>query len=116
MKKIVVLLIFSLAINSSLFAQKNLDKKVNSYVETVESKTTLTSKEKETITAFKKTHLMAIAEISKNYEKGSSELKEKRRESNKQFSKSLTEAFGKQRAKEIVSASKKNKKNKKKKK
>lgn len=114
MKKVILFLVFSVVISSSLFAQKNQDKKVNAYVEAVESKTTLTSKEKETIIALKTVHVKATSEINEKYEKGSEELKEKRRESNKEFSKSLTKAFGKQRAKEIMNASKKKKKNKKK--
>jgi len=120
MKKLIILLVFSLAINSSIFAQKSqeqkIERKVLAYIEAVESKTTITSEEKETITVLKKEHLNAIAEIGEKYEKGSDDLKAKRKESNKKYSKALSKAFGKERAKEIISASKKNKKNKKKKK
>ncbi|MEO9570717.1 MAG: hypothetical protein ABJH82_01230 [Polaribacter sp.] len=114
MRKLVILLVFTLTMSSSLFAQKNIDKKVNAYVETIESKIQLSSKEKETLKTLKVAHMKATSEISKNYEKGTPELKEKRKENNKKFTKALTEAFGKEKAKEITSASKKKKKKKKK--
>ena len=116
MKKTIVLLVFSIAMCSSLFAQKNADKKidqkVSAYVEAVESKLTLTSEEKETLITIKEAQVKASFEINAKYEKGSEELKEKRKESNKEFSKSLNKAFGKDRAKEIKLASRKNKKKK----
>ncbi|WP_055444443.1 hypothetical protein [Lacinutrix himadriensis] len=108
MKKAILLLVFSLAVFSSSFAQK-AEKKVNAYIEAVESKTTLTSQEKETLIALKTKHVEATSEISQNYEKGSEELKAKRKESNKAFSQALKDAFGKERAQEIKAASKKEK-------
>ncbi|MEH1006471.1 hypothetical protein VDP25_01915 [Winogradskyella sp. ECml5-4] len=117
MKKTILFVVFSIAMCTSLFAQKNVDKKVNAYVEAVESKITLTSEEKATLITLKEAHVKAVSEVNEKYEKGSEELKAKRKESNKEFSKSLNKAFGKERAKEIKNASKKNKsKNKKKKK
>ncbi|MBU2939824.1 hypothetical protein KO494_09760 [Lacinutrix sp. C3R15] len=115
MKKAILLFVFSLAVFSSSFAQK-AEKKVNAYIEAVESKTTLTSAEKETLITLKTAHINAISEINANYEKGSEELKARRKESNKEFSKSLNKAFGKDRAKEIKAASRKDKSKKKKKK
>jgi len=108
MKKVILLFVFSLAVCSSSFAQK-IEKKVNAYITAVESKTTLTSQEKETLITLKTKHAEAIADISANYEKGSDELKAKRKESNKAFSQGLKDAFGKERAQEIKSASKKEK-------
>ena len=119
MKKTIVLLVFSIAMCSSLFAQKNsdkkIDKRVNSYLETVESKITLSDEEKNTLITLRKAHAIAFYEIKEKYEQGSAENKEKRRENNREFSKSLNKAFGKARAKEIINASRKNKGNKKKK-
>jgi len=115
MKKVLLFLIFTVTMSGSLFAQKNLDKKVDAYVETVASKVQLSSKEKETLKTLKVVHMKAALEISKKYEKGTPGLKEGRKESNKQFSKALIEAFGKERALEIKKASKKNKNKKKKK-
>jgi hypothetical protein len=113
MKKVILFLAFTVAMSSSLFAQKNLDKKVDAYVETVASKIALSSKEKETLKTLKVVHMKATLVINKKYEKGTSELKEGRKESNKKFSKALIEAFGKERALEIKKASKKKKKKKK---
>ena len=119
MKKTILLLVFSIALSSSVFAQKNsgakIDKRVNAYIETVESKITLTDKEKATLISLRKAHATSLYEINEKYEKGSEELKEQRKLNNKEFSSSLTKAFGKERAKEIKNASKKNKNKKKKK-
>lgn len=119
MKNIILFLVFSISISSSLFAQKNannkLQKRTDAYVQAVEGKITLTSEEKEKIISLKKEHLTSFFKISTDY-KGKPELKEKRKEANKQFSAALNEAFGKERAKEIINASKKNNKKKKKKK
>ncbi|REE08740.1 hypothetical protein DFQ09_106207 [Winogradskyella pacifica] len=115
MKRTILLLVFTIALTSSLFAQKNTDKKVNAYIETVESKITLTDEEKATLITLKTAHANAVSEINGKYEKGSEELKAKRKENNKEFSKGLNSAFGKERAKEIKAASKKNKAKKKKK-
>ncbi|WP_298946197.1 hypothetical protein [uncultured Polaribacter sp.] len=117
MKKIILFLVFTISISGTLFAQKNIDKKVNAFVKTIESKTTLTSKEKTKILELKKEHLISIAQVTKDF-KGKPEFKEKRKESNKKFSAALVEAFGKERAKEVMKAAKKKKgkKNKKKKK
>jgi hypothetical protein len=113
MKKTILLFVFSIAMCSSLFAQENSNKKiaerVNSYIETIESKITLTDEEKKTIVTLKEAHAVAFMEIKEKYEKGSEEQKEKRKENNKEFSKSLNKALGKDRAKEIISAAKKNK-------
>ena len=75
---------------------------------------TLTAQEKTKILALKKEHMISFAEITKKF-KGKPEFKEKRKASNKKFSKALTEAFGKERALEISKAAKKDKKKKKKK-
>ena len=118
MKKSILLLVFSIVMSSSLFAQKNMDakvdKKVNTYIERVESKITLTSEEKETLTTLIITHTKASFETNKNFEKGSEELKAKRKENNQKYGKSLNKAFGKERAKEIRIAGKNNKGKKKK--
>lgn len=111
MKKIILFLVFTVSISGTLFAQKNIDKKVNAYVKTIESKTTLTAEEKTKILELKKEHLISIAQVTKDF-KGKPEFKEKRKESNKKFSAALVEAFGKERAKEIKVASKKKKKKK----
>ena len=117
-KTILLLVVFSIAISSSVFAQKKsdqkIDKKVNAYIERVESKLTLTNEEKETLTALNEAHVKATLEINEKYEKGSEELKAKRKENNKTYGKSLKDAFGSERAKEIKNAARKNKKNKKK--
>lgn len=117
MKKVILFLVFSIAMSSSIFAQKKMDKKIqqrtDSYIEAVESKITLSSEEKAKIIVLKKEHLKTVFQISADY-KGKPELKEKRKESNKMFNKSITKAFGKERAKEIINASKKVKKKKKK--
>ena len=113
MKKVLLFLAFTVAMSGSLFAQKNLEKKVNTYVETVASKITLSSKEKETLKTLKTAQMQSAFEINKKYEKGTPELKEQRKVSNKEFSKALIKAFGKERAQEIKKASKKNKKKKK---
>ncbi|SDS22780.1 hypothetical protein SAMN05216503_2384 [Polaribacter sp. KT25b] len=112
MKKVILFLVFSLVLSGSLFAQKNIEKKVNTYVETVASKITLSSKEKETLKTLKVAQMQSAFEINKKYEKGTPELKEQRKASNKDFSKALIKAFGKERAQEIKKASKKNKKKK----
>ena len=114
MRKELVLLVFTLTMSSSLFAQKNIDKKVTNFVKKIESKITLTAQEKTKILALKKEHMISFAEITKKF-KGKPEFKEKRKASNKKFSKALTEAFGKERALEISKAAKKDKKKKKKK-
>ena len=58
MKKLILFLVLSIVVSGSLFAQKNQDKKiekrVNAYVEAIESKITLSSEEKEKIIALKK--------------------------------------------------------------
>ncbi|WP_299098231.1 hypothetical protein [uncultured Winogradskyella sp.] len=113
MKKSILFLVFSIALSSSLFAQSDLDskieKKVNAYIERVESKVTLTAEEKETLRTLNTAHAKASLEINETYEKGSDELKAKRKENNKTYGKALKEAFGDERAKEIKNASKKNK-------
>ncbi|MFD2542314.1 hypothetical protein ACFSSB_08285 [Lacinutrix gracilariae] len=116
MKKTILLLVFSIALSSSVFAQSDVDKKVESYIARVESKLTLTSEEKETLVALNTEHAKATLEINDTYEKGSEELKAKRKANNQKYGKALKEAFGKERAKEIKMAAKKNKKGKKKKK
>ncbi|MFD1016063.1 hypothetical protein [Winogradskyella rapida] len=116
MKKTILLLVFSIALSSSLFAQQDVDKKVEAYITRVESKITLTSEEKATLITLNTEHAKAGLEINDTYEKGSEELKAKRKENNKRYGKALKEAFGKERAKEIKMAAKKNKKGKKKKK
>jgi hypothetical protein len=113
MKKVLLFIVFTLVMSSSLFAQKNIEKKVNTYVETVASKITLSSKEKEPLITLKFAQMLSAFEISKKYKKGTPELKEQRKESNKKFSKALAKAFGKERAQEIKKASKKKKKKKK---
>ncbi|WP_405562462.1 hypothetical protein [Polaribacter sp. Asnod6-C07] len=112
MKKIILFLVFTVAMISSSFAQKNIEKKVNTYVETVASKITLSSKEKETLKTLKAAQMQSAFEINKKYEKGTPELKEQRKASNKDFSKALIKAFGKERAQEIRKAAKKKKKKK----
>ena len=113
MKKTILLLVFSIAMCSSLFAQnttdKKIDKRVNAFVEAVEDNLKITDEEKKTIVTLRKGHAIAFFEINEKYEKGSAEIKEHRKENNKEFSKLLTIAFGKNRAKEIMNASKKNK-------
>ena len=120
MKKTILFLVFSIALSSSLFAQKDLDKKVdkkvNAYIEIVESKLPLSTEEKKTLVLLKKAHVKATFEINEKYEKGTAALKDKRKANNKKFSKSLSKAFGKERAQEIKEASKKDKTKKKKKK
>ena len=117
MKKIILFLVLSVVVSGSLFAQKNADKKIqkrtDAYVTLVESKITLTEEEKEKLIELKKEHTKSSFQITAEY-KGKPELKAKRKESNKKFSAALKKAFGKERAQEIVKASKKNKKNKKK--
>lgn len=115
MKKIILFLVFTVTISGSLFAQKNVDKRVNAFVKTIESKTTLTSEEKYKILELKKEHLISIAQITKEF-KGKPEFKKKRKEANKTFNTALVNSFGKDRAKEIKVASKKNKNKSKKKK
>lgn len=112
MKKRLLFLASFIAISGSLFAQQNLDKKVNQYIERVEAKISLTSEEKETLKTLNSELLTASLEISKNYEKGSEELKAKRKENNKKYGKALIEAFGAERAKEIKNAARKKKKKK----
>jgi len=113
MKKTILLLVFSIAMCSSLFAQntsdKKIDKRVNAYVKAVENNLTLTDEEKKTIVTLRKGHAIAFYELNEKYEKGSEELKKNRKENNKEFSKLLAIAFGKDRAKEIINAAKKNK-------
>ncbi|MBF8148759.1 hypothetical protein ITJ86_02550 [Winogradskyella sp. F6397] len=112
MKKTIVLLVLSIAMCSTVFAQKNLekriDKRVDTYVERVESNMTLSDKEKKTLVSLREAHAIAFYEIKEKYEKGSAENKEKRKENNREFARSLNEAFGKARAKEIKNASRKN--------
>jgi hypothetical protein len=112
MKKVILFLVFSVVLSGSLFAQKNIEKKVNTYVETVASKITLSSKEKETLKTLKTAQMQSAYEINKKYEKCTPELKEQIKVSNKDFSKALIKAFGKERAKEIRKAAKKKKKKK----
>ena len=108
MKKIIVLLVFTVAISNSLFAQKNqgkkTEKKINAYIEAIESKLTLTVEEKVKIIALKTESIEVSNELSKRY-KGKTELKEEKKaakkEIKKNYSKSLIEAFGKDRANEI---------------
>ena len=117
MKKAILFLVFTVAISGSLFAQKNQDekiqKRVDTYIETVESKITLSNEEKEKIIELKTAHTEASLKIIAKY-KGKTELaeekKQARKELNKGFNKSLVEAFGKERAKEIRTAAKKAKK------
>ena len=113
MKKVILFLVFSVVLSGSLFAQKKIEKKVNTYVETVASKITLSSKEKETLKTLKVAQMQSSLEINKKYEKGTPELKEQRKASNKEFSKALIKAFGKERAQEIKKAAKRKKKKKK---
>lgn len=117
MKKLITFLVFSVAISSSLFAQKNQDKKVAkrvaTYIETIESKISLSSEEKTQITTFKKAHTEALFKINEEHKDNAALKKEKRKEINKKFSTALKEAFGKDRSKEIIKASKKKKKAKK---
>jgi len=113
MKKLILFLVFTITLSSSLFAQKNTEKKINTYIETVASKVQLSSKEKDALKTLKVAHMKATLEVSEKYEKGSVELKEARKENNKKFSKGLVDAFGKERAQEIKKASKKKKKKKK---
>ena len=119
MKKVIIFLVFSIAISSSLFAQKSEDKKtqkrVDAYIETIESKITLSNEEKEKIIALKKEHTKTFFEIKSEYQ-DIAEQKEKRKENNKKFNASLKEAFGKERSQEIKKAAKKEKGTKKKKK
>ena len=113
MKKSILLLVFTIVMSSSLFAQKNMDSKIDTkvttYIERVESKITLTDQEKETLIALITKHAKASLELNKVYEKGSEELKAERKENNKRYSRSLRDTFGAERAKEIKIASRKNK-------
>ncbi|QXP63023.1 MULTISPECIES: hypothetical protein [unclassified Polaribacter] len=115
MKKVILFLVFSVAMSSSIFAQEKMDKKiqkkVDSYVETVASKITLSKEEKEKLIVIKTEQTISSSEITAKY-KGTPELKEQRKASNKKFSKDLIKAFGKERALEIKKASRKNKKKK----
>lgn len=115
MKKIILFLVLSVVVSGSLFAQKNADKKIqkstDAYIAKVESKITLTEEEKEKLIVLKTEHTKSSFQITSNY-KGTPELKVKRKESNKKYSKALKDAFGKERALEITKASKKKKKKK----
>ena len=108
MKKI-IFFFFSIAFSSSLLAQKNVDKKLNTYLEIIEGKITLTSTEKTKILELKKDHLISLTQVIKNY-KGKPGFGEKRKKINRKFNAALVEAFGKERVKEINTASKKKKK------
>mgnify|MGYP003648890516 FL=1 len=116
MKKVILFLVFSVVVSGSLFAQKNADKKLqkrtDAYIARVESKITLSKEEKEKLIVLKNEHTKSSFQITSEH-KGTPELKVKRKERKMQFSKSLTEAFGKKRAKEIKKASKRKKKKKK---
>ena len=116
MKKVILFFVFSIVLSGSLFAQKGADKKIqkriDSYISLVESKITLTKEEKEKLIVLKTEQTKSSFQITAEH-KGTPELKVKRKESNKKYSLALTEAFGKERAKEIVKASKRKKKNKK---
>lgn len=118
MKKLILFLVLSIVVSGSLFAQKNVDKKIekltDKYIALVESKITLAEKEKEKLIVLKKEHTKSSFQITAEH-KGTPKLKEKRKEINKKYSRSLIDAFGKERALEIRKAAKKKKKNKKKK-
>lgn len=120
MKKSILLLVFTFVMSNSLFAQKSMDSKIDNkvttYIERVESKITLTDQENETLIALITKHTKATLKLNKEYEKGSEELKAKRKENNKSYLSSLKDAFGAERANEIKIASRKNKSKRKKKK
>jgi len=114
MKKSILFTLLFVAFSMSSFAQKNLEKRikanVDAYIERVEKNTTLTAEEKTKLFGLKKDHTENFWKISQEY-KDKPELKAKRQEINIAYGKSIMDAFGKERGREILKAArpKKNK-------
>jgi hypothetical protein len=111
MKRIVLTVIVGLLISVSAIAQSKsetkLINKANKAVEKVLANLELTEGEKETYFELQKARLTERSEFPKGLKESDPELfKEKSKANRKKFTKNVIEAFGKERGKEILEASK----------
>ena len=112
MKKSLLTLMVGLLISASTMAQskseKKIEKRANAAVEKVQATVKLSEEEKVKYFEIQKTQLINRAEVPKGLKQSDPDkFKEKVKESRKQFTKNLMDAFGKKRGKEILEASKK---------
>ncbi|SFB93702.1 hypothetical protein SAMN04489722_101306 [Algibacter lectus] len=78
------------------------------FVQNLEKEITLTTEEIEKIKEFKFVHISNLKQVNQKY-KETPEFKAKRQEATKIYNRALVKAFGNERAKEIIKASKKKK-------
>lgn len=110
MKKRIVALVFGLLINVSVMAQSKAEKRAlkvtNKKIEKIEAVTELSELEKKTYRELNQAYLIKHFEIEKYKETDPAQFKTEIRINNKAFMTKLTEVLGKERAKEIIKASK----------
>ena len=108
MKKYIILLVMALGIQFASSAQNNEDKRlkvnVERYLERVEANTTLTPKERAKVFEIKSEHTRSIWAMDKEFEGNEEQKDERKKEINKAFTKSLIDAFGRDRGIEIARA------------
>ena len=111
MKKILFTLVLGLLVNITTMAQTNNDRRAERItqqaIEKIETSLTLKEEEKKTFVTLKKEQLFKHFEIVEKYKVKDPEMfREKITENNQKINKSMFEAFGKARAREILGAMK----------
>jgi hydroxymethylpyrimidine pyrophosphatase-like HAD family hydrolase len=109
MKKLLCLIAFVSFTQTAVFAQEKTEQmvtaNVNAYLNRIEKNITLTAEEKEKVFEIKSVHSKGYWKITEESKDAPEELAENKKELNKAFMGSLTEAFGRERALEIARAS-----------
>jgi hypothetical protein len=98
----------SIIINAQSGDELKSRKGATRFVKNLEEHITLTSEESEKVIEFKFTHISNLKQVNKTY-KDTPEFKAKRQEATKIYNRALVKAFGPERAKEIIQASKRKK-------
>jgi hypothetical protein len=109
MRNFFILLVFVLGTQFALSAQtpdeRRLKANVDRYIERVENNTTLTEEERAKVFEIKSVHTKSIWAMDKELEGKPDLITERKKEINRTFTKSLIDAFGKDRGIEIAKAS-----------
>lgn len=109
MKKLITVLLFGILISLSATAQSSIenhaDKKTNSVIEKIESKTKLSKSEKETFFEIQNAHYVRHFTLAKEYKESDLvRFKKEVKENGKLLKVNLNKAFGEKRASEILEA------------
>jgi|TARA_B110000967_G_scaffold8098_1_gene8133 hypothetical protein len=106
-KKIILTVTLTL-LSTVAFAQKSdaqVDANVNGYITMIEGKIELSADEREKLYAVKSVHTRGYWAAAMEFSDAPDSLADARSANNKMFNRSLKEAFGNQRAREIAVAS-----------